>query len=168
MIFLLLLSFLSITSLILIQTAADRPLLAQSPQTNSPQPQSGIASQSGRGASVVSFLFPNSTVIILCDTSTVRSCVSLLKSFLHSRVVSLLRPNPDVSDISPGILFLSTVYIHTFHTHTCIPNLLNAIHKYFRNVWVKVERILKISIDRLPYFLDPDFSKRVRHVFAMH
>lgn len=38
-----------------LQTAADRPLLAQSPQPNSPQPHSGIASQSGRGASVVSF-----------------------------------------------------------------------------------------------------------------
>ncbi|XP_053977801.1 dmX-like protein 2 isoform X6 [Hylaeus volcanicus] len=41
------------TSFLVIQTAADRPLLAQSPQTNSPQPQSGIASQSGRGASVI-------------------------------------------------------------------------------------------------------------------
>jgi len=38
-----------------LQTAADRPLLAQSPQQNSPQSHSGIASQSGRGASVVSF-----------------------------------------------------------------------------------------------------------------
>lgn len=42
-------------SIFRLQTAADRPLLAQSPQTNNPQPQSGIASQSGRGASVVSF-----------------------------------------------------------------------------------------------------------------
>ncbi|XP_026671186.1 dmX-like protein 2 isoform X3 [Ceratina calcarata] len=41
------------TSFLVIQTAADRPLLAQSPQTNSPQTQSGIASQSGRGASVI-------------------------------------------------------------------------------------------------------------------
>ncbi|XP_034195929.2 rabconnectin-3 alpha isoform X5 [Osmia lignaria lignaria] len=41
------------TSFLVIQTAADRPLLAQSPQPNSPQPQSGIASQSGRGASVI-------------------------------------------------------------------------------------------------------------------
>ncbi|CAL1683435.1 unnamed protein product [Lasius platythorax] len=41
------------TSFLVIQTAADRPLLAQSPQTNSPQPHSGIASQSGRGASVI-------------------------------------------------------------------------------------------------------------------
>ncbi|XP_051173147.1 dmX-like protein 2 isoform X2 [Leptopilina boulardi] len=41
------------TSFLVIQTAADRPLLAQSPQQNSPQPQSGIASQSGRGASVI-------------------------------------------------------------------------------------------------------------------
>ena len=41
------------TSFLVIQTAADRPLLAQSPQTNNPQPQSGIASQSGRGASVI-------------------------------------------------------------------------------------------------------------------
>ncbi|XP_072743219.1 dmX-like protein 2 isoform X7 [Anoplolepis gracilipes] len=41
------------TSFLVIQTAADRPLLAQSPQANSPQPHSGIASQSGRGASVI-------------------------------------------------------------------------------------------------------------------
>ncbi|KAG7196962.1 hypothetical protein KM043_000228 [Ampulex compressa] len=41
------------TSFLVIQTAADRPLLAQNPQPNSPQPQSGIASQSGRGASVI-------------------------------------------------------------------------------------------------------------------
>ncbi|XP_019697978.1 dmX-like protein 2 isoform X2 [Harpegnathos saltator] len=41
------------TSFLVIQTAADRPLLAQSPQPNSPQTQSGIASQSGRGASVI-------------------------------------------------------------------------------------------------------------------
>ncbi|XP_012281901.1 dmX-like protein 2 isoform X2 [Orussus abietinus] len=41
------------TSFLVIQTAADRPLLAQAPQPNSPQPQSGIGSQSGRGASVI-------------------------------------------------------------------------------------------------------------------
>ncbi|XP_034938961.1 dmX-like protein 2 isoform X2 [Chelonus insularis] len=41
------------TSFLVIQTAADRPLLAQNPLPNTPQPQSGIASQSGRGASVI-------------------------------------------------------------------------------------------------------------------
>ncbi|KAK0178125.1 hypothetical protein PV328_002103 [Microctonus aethiopoides] len=41
------------TSFLVIQTAADRPLLAQNPAPNTPQPQSGIASQSGRGASVI-------------------------------------------------------------------------------------------------------------------
>lgn len=46
--------FLYFFNLLFEKTAADRPLLAQSPQ-NTPQTQSGIAGQSGRGASVVSY-----------------------------------------------------------------------------------------------------------------
>lgn len=58
-----------------LQTAADRPLLAQSPQQNSPQPHSGIASQSGRGASVMKGMpaFPGSHDLRFCQFVADRS-----------------------------------------------------------------------------------------------
>ncbi|XP_015601429.1 dmX-like protein 2 isoform X2 [Cephus cinctus] len=80
------------TSFLVIQTAADRPLLAQSPQPNSPQPQSGIASQSGRGASVMKGMpaFPGSHDLRFCQFVADRS-KHLLKPILKHKVDGIRR-----------------------------------------------------------------------------
>ncbi|KAH0954621.1 hypothetical protein HN011_003189 [Eciton burchellii] len=80
------------TSFLVIQTAADRPLLAQSPQTNSPQPHSGIASQSGRGASVMKGMpaFPGSHDLRFCQFVADRS-KHLLKPILKHKIDGIRR-----------------------------------------------------------------------------
>ncbi|XP_011309847.1 dmX-like protein 2 isoform X2 [Fopius arisanus] len=80
------------TSFLVIQTAADRPLLAQSPQSNSPQPQSGIASQSGRGASVMKGMpaFPGSHDLRFCQFVADRS-KHLLKPILKHKIDGIRR-----------------------------------------------------------------------------
>ncbi|XP_043473124.1 dmX-like protein 2 isoform X3 [Leptopilina heterotoma] len=80
------------TSFLVIQTAADRPLLAQSPQQNSPQPQSGIASQSGRGASVMKGMpaFPGSHDLRFCQFVADRS-KHLLKPILKHKIDGIRR-----------------------------------------------------------------------------
>ncbi|XP_076387678.1 rabconnectin-3 alpha isoform X3 [Megachile rotundata] len=80
------------TSFLVIQTAADRPLLAQSPQTNSPQPQSGIASQSGRGASVMKGMpaFPGSHDLRFCQFVADRS-KHLLQPILKHKIDGIRR-----------------------------------------------------------------------------
>ncbi|XP_066592575.1 dmX-like protein 2 [Prorops nasuta] len=80
------------TSFLVIQTAADRPLLAQSPQPNSPQPQSGIASQSGRGASVMKGMpaFPGSHDLRFCQFVADRS-KHLLKPILKHKIDGIRR-----------------------------------------------------------------------------
>ncbi|KYM98277.1 DmX-like protein 2 [Cyphomyrmex costatus] len=73
-------------------TAADRPLLAQSPQQNSPQPHSGIASQSGRGASVMKGMpaFPGSHDLRFCQFVADRS-KHLLKPILKHKIDGIRR-----------------------------------------------------------------------------
>ncbi|XP_043498193.1 dmX-like protein 2 isoform X6 [Polistes fuscatus] len=80
------------TSFLVIQTAADRPLLAQSPQSNSPQPQSGIASQSGRGASVMKGMpaFPGSHDLRFCQFVADRS-KHLLQPILKHKIDGIRR-----------------------------------------------------------------------------
>ncbi|KAG5343356.1 DMXL2 protein, partial [Acromyrmex heyeri] len=80
------------TSFLVIQTAADRPLLAQSPQQNSPQPHSGIASQSGRGASVMKGMpaFPGSHDLRFCQFVADRS-KHLLKPILKHKIDGIRR-----------------------------------------------------------------------------
>ncbi|XP_046412753.1 dmX-like protein 2 isoform X1 [Neodiprion fabricii] len=80
------------TSFLVIQTAADRPLLAQSPQPNSPQPQSGIAGQSGRGASVMKGMpaFPGSHDLRFCQFVADRS-KHLLKPVLKHKIDGIRR-----------------------------------------------------------------------------
>ncbi|XP_034195931.2 rabconnectin-3 alpha isoform X6 [Osmia lignaria lignaria] len=80
------------TSFLVIQTAADRPLLAQSPQPNSPQPQSGIASQSGRGASVMKGMpaFPGSHDLRFCQFVADRS-KHLLQPILKHKIDGIRR-----------------------------------------------------------------------------
>ncbi|XP_076665130.1 rabconnectin-3 alpha isoform X3 [Andrena cerasifolii] len=80
------------TSFLVIQTAADRPLLAQSPQANSPQPQSGIASQSGRGASVMKGMpaFPGSHDLRFCQFVADRS-KHLLQPILKHKIDGIRR-----------------------------------------------------------------------------
>ncbi|XP_072743215.1 dmX-like protein 2 isoform X6 [Anoplolepis gracilipes] len=80
------------TSFLVIQTAADRPLLAQSPQANSPQPHSGIASQSGRGASVMKGMpaFPGSHDLRFCQFVADRS-KHLLKPILKHKIDGIRR-----------------------------------------------------------------------------
>ncbi|XP_017883774.1 dmX-like protein 2 isoform X2 [Ceratina calcarata] len=80
------------TSFLVIQTAADRPLLAQSPQTNSPQTQSGIASQSGRGASVMKGMpaFPGSHDLRFCQFVADRS-KHLLQPILKHKIDGVRR-----------------------------------------------------------------------------
>ncbi|XP_033329143.2 rabconnectin-3 alpha isoform X7 [Megalopta genalis] len=80
------------TSFLVIQTAADRPMLAQSPQTNSPQPQSGIASQSGRGASVMKGMpaFPGSHDLRFCQFVADRS-KHLLQPILKHKIDGIRR-----------------------------------------------------------------------------
>ncbi|XP_024225203.1 dmX-like protein 2 isoform X2 [Bombus impatiens] len=80
------------TSFLVIQTAADRPLLAQSPQTNNSQPQSGIASQSGRGASVMKGMpaFPGSHDLRFCQFVADRS-KHLLQPILKHKIDGIRR-----------------------------------------------------------------------------
>ncbi|XP_031780869.1 dmX-like protein 2 isoform X2 [Nasonia vitripennis] len=80
------------TSFLVIQTAADRPLLAQSPQQNNPQPQSGIAGQSGRGASVMKGMpaFPGSHDLRFCQFVADRS-KHLLKPILKHKIDGIRR-----------------------------------------------------------------------------
>ncbi|XP_077255779.1 rabconnectin-3 alpha isoform X4 [Temnothorax americanus] len=80
------------TSFLVIQTAADRPLLAQSPQQNSPQTHSGIASQSGRGASVMKGMpaFPGSHDLRFCQFVADRS-KHLLKPILKHKIDGIRR-----------------------------------------------------------------------------
>ncbi|XP_032686027.1 dmX-like protein 2 isoform X2 [Odontomachus brunneus] len=80
------------TSFLVIQTAADRPLLAQSPQPNSPQTQSGIASQSGRGASVMKGMpaFPGSHDLRFCQFVADRS-KHLLQPILKHKIDGIRR-----------------------------------------------------------------------------
>ncbi|XP_044020160.1 dmX-like protein 2 isoform X2 [Aphidius gifuensis] len=80
------------SSFLVIQTAADRPLLAQSPTSNSPQPQSGIASQSGRGASVMKGMpaFPGSHDLRFCQFVADRS-KHLLKPILKHKIDGIRR-----------------------------------------------------------------------------
>ncbi|KAK9294166.1 hypothetical protein QLX08_011144 [Tetragonisca angustula] len=80
------------TSFLVIQTAADRPLLAQSPQTNNPPSQSGIASQSGRGASVMKGMpaFPGSHDLRFCQFVADRS-KHLLQPILKHKIDGIRR-----------------------------------------------------------------------------
>ncbi|KAJ8668951.1 hypothetical protein QAD02_000210 [Eretmocerus hayati] len=80
------------TSFLVIQTAADRPLLAQSPTQTSPQPQSGIAGQSGRGASVMKGMpaFPGSHDLRFCQFVADRS-KHLLKPILKHKIDGIRR-----------------------------------------------------------------------------
>ncbi|XP_044575804.1 dmX-like protein 2 isoform X2 [Cotesia glomerata] len=80
------------TSFLVIQTAADRPLLAQNPLPNTPQPQSGIASQSGRGASVMKGMpaFPGSHDLRFCQFVADRS-KHLMKPILKHKTDGIRR-----------------------------------------------------------------------------
>ncbi|KAL7295893.1 hypothetical protein TKK_0010937 [Trichogramma kaykai] len=80
------------TSFLVIQTAADRPLLVQSPQQNGHQNQTGIGSQSGRGASVMKGMpaFPGSHDLRFCQFVADRS-KHLLKPILKHKIDGIRR-----------------------------------------------------------------------------